>query len=198
MARPIEFDRELALQSAMQLFWRQGYQKTSIRDLTAVTHLQPGSLYSAFRNKRNLFLRSLDFYTQVLHGSVDRVLRSELQPLERIHQFFSRLLDEITRDAHDKGCLLVNTLLETPAEDVELTTRVAEALSYVENSFAGVLEEAKRRGDLAPEFDSESGAKLLMTGIFGIRVYAKMRTPPEVLHGIIKALLSSLEKGHAG
>ncbi len=82
----------------MQLFWRQGYHKTSVRDLTEATRLQPGSLYGAFSNKRTLFLKSLDYYSEALQARVDEVLRSDEPPLERIHRFFERLLDQATCD----------------------------------------------------------------------------------------------------
>ncbi|HEY9147485.1 MAG TPA: TetR/AcrR family transcriptional regulator, partial [Gammaproteobacteria bacterium] len=162
MPRPIEFDREQALRDAMQLFWRQGYHKTSVRDLTEATRLQPGSLYGAFRNKRSLFLNSLDYYSDALQASVDRVLRSDAPPLRRIHRFFEHLLNEAACDPQEKGCLLVNTLLETPAEDREILQRAATALGYVEKTFVEVLEEAKRAGDLAADWDSEAQARLLM------------------------------------
>lgn len=55
MARPQAFDQQQVLQNAMELFWRQGYASTSVRDLTEATRLQPGSLYGAFKSKRQLF-----------------------------------------------------------------------------------------------------------------------------------------------
>ena len=84
--------------------------------------------------------------------------------------------------------------VETPAEDVELTARVTEALGYVESGFIELLEEAKDSGALPEDFNSAAQAKLLMTGIFGLRVYARMRTPHEVLRGIVISLLSPLKE----
>jgi TetR/AcrR family transcriptional repressor of nem operon len=196
MPRPVEFDREQVLRDAMLQFWRHGYHKTSVRDLTAATRLQPGSLYGAFTNKRTLFLKSLDYYTETLQATVDQVLRSKERPLARIRRFFNLLLDETASDPEEKGCLLVNTLLETPTEEREITQRAAGALAYVEGAFADVLEEAKRSGELPPDADAGALAKMLMTGIFGLRVYAKMQLSQGTLASIAETILSTLHCNH--
>lgn len=195
MPRPVEFDRDEVLQGAMRLFWRQGFQKTSVRDLTEATRLQPGSLYGAFSNKHELFLQSLDYYSRALHAEVDRVLRTDAPPLVRIERFIHGLLAESARDPEGKGCLLVNTLMEKPAEDPAIARRVADALGYVEDVFAEVVGEAVRRGDLAPDTDARAMARLLMTGIFGLRVYARMPVSADTLQGIADDLLGRLGIG---
>jgi len=192
MARPVEFDREKALHDAMLQFWRRGYHETSVRDLTEATQLKPGSLYGAFDNKRTLFLRSLDCYSNELKQFVDSMLRSDEPPLVRIGLFFEHLLGETAGDLEGKGCLLVNTLLETPVEDEAVNQRVSSALAYVEQSFREVLAEALERGELASGKDPSRLARFLMAGIFGLRVYSKMRSQREELDGIVDSLLSAL------
>lgn len=194
MARPVEFDREKALQDAMLQFWRRGYHKTSVRDLSEATQLKPGSLYGAFENKHSLFLRSLDYYSTELKQFVDSVLHSGEPPLRRIELFFQNLLDEMADDPQGRGCLLVNTLLETPPEDEVINQRASQALAYVEQGFSEVLAEAQERGELAPGKDPATLARLLMTGIFGLRVYNRMQPQREALDGIVDSLLSSLGK----
>ena len=88
MARPQAFDQQQVLTDAMLLFWRQGYASTSIKELTEVTRLQPGSLYAAFKNKRNLFLLALDHYFSELQCGITALLHSQEPPLERIRLFF--------------------------------------------------------------------------------------------------------------
>ncbi len=192
MPRPLEFEREQALRDAMTLFWRQGYSRTSMRDLTEATRLQPGSLYGAFRSKRGLFLESLDYYAQHLRTPTDAILRSDAPPKARVRRFFEHLLDESARDRERKGCLLVKTLLEAPADDVEITQRAVAGLQYVETAFAEVIEEARQGGELAPDINPKAHARLLMTGIFGLRVYVKYQRNPETLSRIAEDLLDSL------
>jgi len=189
MPRPIEFDRNQALSDAMQLFWRKGYHLTSMRDLTEATQLQPGSLYAAFKNKQTLFLQALDYYSSFLHASADRILASDKPPLARIQLFFDWILQEITSDEDQKGCLLVNTLLETPPEETEIIRIAAEGLRHVEQRFRELLDTAKAEGTLPPDYDSEGKASLLMAGIFGLRIYVRMRPSKERLRNLIGQLL---------
>ncbi|MGM0594772.1 MAG: TetR family transcriptional regulator C-terminal domain-containing protein [Pseudomonadota bacterium] len=100
----------------------------------------------------------------------------------------------IDSDAEEKGCLLVNTLLETPPEESEITRRAADGLRYVERRFVELLDTAKADGSLPPGFDSEGRARLLMTGIFGLRVYAKMAPPQGALQNTAEQLLKTLEQ----
>ncbi|MBW6475830.1 MAG: TetR/AcrR family transcriptional regulator [Chromatiales bacterium] len=196
MPRPIEFDRTQALNDAMLLFWRQGYHNTSVRDLTDATRLKPGSLYGAFSSKRTLFLKSLDFYSEALRAAVDGMLRNDSSPLERIEYFFNRLVEETERDPQQKGCLLVNTLLETPFEDREITKKASEGLIYVEKTFAELLEEARRNGELPSLGNTEAQARVLMSAIFGLRVYARMHPAPGTLASITTTILDNLRKAN--
>lgn len=192
MARPQAFDQQQVLQNAMELFWRQGYASTSIRDLTAATKLQPGSLYGAFKNKRQLFLNALDLYFSGLLAAVSEMRQGQQPPLERIPQFFQALLQQTQQDADHKGCLLVNTLLEIPTNDAEINLRVSQMLQQVEQSFCEVLLEAKERGELAQGKDPARLARLLMNGIFGLRVYNRMQPSVETLQTMVDDLLSML------
>ena len=196
MARPQAFEHDQVLTDAMRVFWRQGYTATSIKDLTEATHLQPGSLYAAFKNKRNLFLQSLDHYFNDLHADVVRLLHSDSPPLQRIHEFFAYLLEQVERDTEFKGCLLVNTLLEIPANDEEINQRVSSMLQTVEKEFCQVLEEAQHNGDITPTHKPDELARMLITGIFGLRVYNRMQPDTKAMQTVVDNLLSVLDYSH--
>lgn len=193
MARPQEFEYDQVLNSAMQLFWRKGYASTSIKDLTEVTKLQPGSLYGTFKNKRSLFLQSLDFYFLNLYTSIKKILHSKKAPLERIYDFFDYFITQAESDIDRKSCLLVNTLLEIPAEDEKINMLVREMFYKIENEFSIVLSEAKDKGNLKKGTDTDALAKMLMSGIFGLQVYNKMQPDKQGLKKIIQSLLSTLK-----
>ncbi|MDT8382777.1 MAG: TetR family transcriptional regulator C-terminal domain-containing protein [Gammaproteobacteria bacterium] len=192
MPRPIEFDRDDTLRRAMTVFWRQGYHATSIRDLIAATQLQPGSLYGAFRNKRSLFIAALDAYFAGIRERIQACLHTQHSPLGQLRVFFDRLIDEAVADADSKGCLLVNTLLEMPAEDAEINQRVCAMFTEVEAEFERVLREARDRGELAADRDPVALARLLIVGIYGLRVYHKTRPGAACLHEIVDGLFTAL------
>lgn len=193
MARPQEFDHERVLDSAMQLFWRKGYATTSIKELSDVTRLQPGSLYGAFKNKRNLFIESMDYYFEHLYAGVNAILQSNHKPLLRIRVFFDFLLNKTIEDKNQKSCLLVNTLLEIPADDSEINQRIASMFAQIEQLFHQVLVEAQQDKTLDPEAKPDQIAKMLMSGIFGLQVYNRMQPDPEALKQIVNNLLKVLE-----
>lgn len=194
MARPQAFDHEMVLDSAMQLFWRKGYATTSIKNLSDVTRLQPGSLYGAFKNKRNLFLESLDYYFENLYAGVSCILQSEETPLLRIRHFFDFLLNQTIEDKDQKSCLLVNTLLEIPPDDSEINLLIASMFAQIEQLFCNVLVEAQQDKTLVAEEKPAEIAKMLMSGIFGLHVYNRMHPDPEALKQIVNNLLNVLEQ----
>lgn len=194
MARPQEFNHQQVLNNAMKVFWRKGYSTTSIKDLSSAMQLQPGSIYGAFKNKRNLFLESLDYYFVNLYEGVRSILVTEEAPLLRIRKFFDYFLNIARDDEELKSCLLVNTLLEMPPEDKEINDRVSIMFQKVEELFVKVLVEAQQNGSLASGTRPESAAKMLMSGIFGLQVYNRMRKDKDSLKQIVHNLLSVLEK----
>ncbi len=194
MARPITFNQEDVLDSAMQLFWRQGYANTSVKDLSSATHLQPGSLYGAFKNKRNLFLMSLDYYFEHLYTAMRCILQSEEAPLKRIRLFFDFILSQKNEDKDLKSCLLVNTLLEIAPDDSEINHRVSTMFTKIEREFSDVLKLAQTQGTLISGGRPEAIAKMLMSGIFGLQVYNRMNPDKDGLAQIVNNLLANLEK----
>ena len=193
MPRTAGFDREHALRRAMDVFWRQGFRATSVRELTTATGLQPGSLYGAFGSKRGLFLAAIDVYFTDVEARVRTRLHDGRPPLARIRGFFDTLVDEALGDRESRGCLLVNTLLEIPAEDTEINRRVSGMFARVEKELRAVIEEARTRGELRAGLDPGALARTLVAGIYGLRVYLRTRPGAKALREVVTVLLSTLE-----
>lgn len=188
MPRTIEFDRDEALHRAMSVFWRQGYNATSIKDLTVATQLQPGSLYGTFHNKRALFVAALEAYFAETRQRISDYLENDGSPLERLRGFFDMLINESLEDPERKGCLLVNTLLEIPTEDAEINRRISAMFGEVEQAFERVLLEAQKCGELSTDKDPANLARMLVAGIYGLRVYHKTQPEPGILKEIVDNL----------
>ncbi|MDT8405393.1 TetR/AcrR family transcriptional regulator [Sulfuriflexus sp.] len=193
MPRTIEFDKQETLRRAMHVFWRQGYNATSVKDLTAATHLQPGSLYGTFHNKRSLFIAALDAYFLEIRQRIQDCLYASGPPISRLRTFFAILIEETACDPEQKGCLLVNTLLEMPAEDAEINHRVSQMFAEVEGEFARILKEAQQCGDLSADKNPAVLAQLLVVGIYGLRVYHKTQPGTESLRKIADGLFAALD-----
>lgn len=192
MARPIEFDREEVLQKAIGVFWQKGYSGTSIRNLVEATGLQPGSLYSAFGDKRGLFLAAIDGYFENMKHMIFSTLHTNQVAIVRIETFFNRLVSDSVTDEHRKGCFLVNTLLEIPVHDQEINSRLQAMFGLVENEFRGVLKEHIASGEFDSKQSPEALARFLVAGIYGLRVFNKTQPDVFALKSIADNLLSVL------
>ncbi len=194
MPRPPEYERSEVLHRAMETFWRKGYNATSMKDLTNATGLQPGSLYGAFESKRSLFLETLETYYELNMSGLDERLCQDISPADRIRGLFERIIEASTRDPDNKGCMMVNTLLETPADDSEINDRLREMFDSVENKLRDIITEGQKLLHISPDKDPEILARSLLVGMHGIRVSCKSRPDPQMLRMSVDTLLQSILK----
>lgn len=194
MPRPARYERGQVLDRAMYTFWRKGYNATSMKDLTKATGLQPGSLYGAFESKRSLFLETLEAYYELNMGGLDERLSGEGSPVERIRAAFERIIEQSLRDPHNKGCMMVNTLLEMPEDDEEINNRLGAMFRSVEDKLEGVIKEAQELNEISQDRDCKALAQTLLLGMHGLRVLCKSRPDSKVLHRSKDNLLSVLKE----
>lgn len=174
MVRPLEFDRSKAVSKAMMLFWRQGYQATSLADLLAAMGIGRSSFYAAFSDKRSLFIECLDLFAVRTLDLLQRA-RAEMPPVDALQCFFEGKLVS----AHGAGavrahwgCMLVNTVLEMAGVDDDLSARASDRLSEMERTFQVYLRDAGAAPARAEEL-----AAMLMLFNEGIRVSSRRRLP---------------------
>ena len=169
--RPREFDAEKALDAALLLFWRHGYEGTSLAALTEAMGINVPSLYAAFGNKEELFRMALARYIQKPASYLRQALE---QPTARAvaEQALSGAIDMVMHPRHPDGCLLVHgALASNPAAAAirkELNRRRAAAEAAVCRRFQRAIAE----GDLAATVDPAKLARFLMTVIWGLSVQA--------------------------
>jgi TetR/AcrR family transcriptional repressor of nem operon len=192
MARPREFNEDDVLNVAGELFWAKGYQGTSTRDLAEETGLTPSSIYSAFGDKRGLYLRALEQYIdRTLRKRIAR-LESSLSPGRAIANFFDEIVDRSLSDHGHRGCLLVNTALESTADDTELQHLVANETIAIEHFFRRCITAGLRTGEIATDDSPDEVAKFLLSVLLGLRVLARVRPDPKLLKGLVGPALKSL------
>lgn len=170
MARPREFDYETVLDKAMRLFWRQGYQGTSIDDLERETGLTKGSLYKAFDSKRDLFVKSLERY-MVDESYKAVLLRMADRPMT---ETYARMMDLLIASAAGSerpcGCLATNVIAELLPVDEDLAATVSAGLAGMQQALTQRLRRAQEKGEFKPATDIDSLAALLMVTLQGMVV----------------------------
>jgi TetR/AcrR family transcriptional regulator, transcriptional repressor for nem operon len=192
MARPREFDEATALEAAMNCFWAQGYELTSVRDLAEQMGITGASLYNAFGDKRSLYRQALRHY---LEQTVrDRVARLErLRPFPAIRTFFDEIVERSVKDRQHRGCMLVNSALELAPYDPEFQKIVAQEMIFIEAFFRRSIEAGQKDGTILAIRPAAELAKLLLSVLLGIRVLARTRPQRGVLEDAAKGVLELLK-----
>jgi AcrR family transcriptional regulator len=169
--RPREFDVDGALERALDVFWRQGYEGTSLADLTRAMGINRPSLYAAFGSKEGLFRRALDRYAEGPSAYVREALN---EPTARTAagRLLRGAVDLLTDPGNPRGCLLVQGALACgeAAEPVrrELVARRVAGEGAVRRRF----ERARADGDLPADADPADLARYVMTVIWGLSAQA--------------------------
>jgi TetR/AcrR family transcriptional repressor of nem operon len=193
MARPREFDEAEVLDAAIQQFWLRGYEATSVRDLAEEMGIAGASLYNAFGDKRALYRSSLNRYLEQTFRERIRRLECSLPPREAISAFFREILDRSLTDKKRRGCMLVNSTLESAPEDREFRRIVATFLSDVESFFQRCAAGGQREGTIADSHTADDLARLLLGVLLGIRVLARVRPERELLEGMMRPVWTLLD-----
>ncbi len=192
MARPREFDVDAALESAMQTFWAKGYEATSIDDLCESTGLGRSSLYAAFGDKRQLYLRALDRYEEDAATRVAAALGGPLPIRKSIAAFLDRIIDDIVSGPGRRGCFIGNCAAELSRGDREAVNQVRRSLARVEKVFCEALTRAKARGEIDAKSHVTALSRHFTAGIQGLRLVGKTNPDREVLEDIAKVMLRAL------
>lgn len=191
MARPREFDEDAVLDAAVQCFWKQGYEATSVRDLVAHTGIAGASLYNAFGDKRSLYGRALDRYVEA--SIADRIRRCEaMPPCRAIESFFEEILKRSLGDRDRKGCLLVNAALDVAPHDPGFRGVVAAVLVQIEVFFLACVRGGQAEGTITRSLSAETLAQHLLGVLMGIRVLARVRPERALLEGVLAPALARL------
>lgn len=193
MARTREFDRTVALDKAMRLFWRRGYEATSMRDLVDEMGVGRGSLYAAFGDKRRLFLEALDRYESTEGAAIAAALAEPGPVKAAIGRVFAIAIARSLDDGRGRGCLMVNSMVELAPHDAAVAERAAAALAGSEAAFTARLARAQAEGEIAPDHDPRRLARSLGNTVRGLRVTAKATGDRTVLEDIMGAALAALD-----
>ena len=170
MARKKEYNEQEVIEKAMALFWRNGYETTSVRMLEKEMGINQFSIYSSFDNKQGVFLESIKHYKDKIRCITDKLKKSS-NGVEGIKQFFYDFIAFSKDDKGCKGCLLVNTVNEL-GEDTDPLIK-SEILAFTENIeklFAANLRHDKSRNTTT----IKKQANYLMVSMQGLAVASKI------------------------
>lgn len=191
--RPRVFDMDEALDKALEIFWKRGYEGASITELTEALGINKPSLYAAFGNKEELFKKSLSRY---LAGPVAFIQEAINQPTAFgvAESFLINAVEFFTDTKHPKGCLIVQAALSDSADSLIVKGLLAEYRYSYEYLLANRFEKAKKDGDLPSDTDVQTLAKFLSTLHQGMSVQVTSGASKKELLKIVELALRSWPK----
>ncbi len=171
MARPRSFNPDEALDLARDVFWRKGFQGTSLDDITAATGLAKPSLYAAFGDKNALFLKVLDRYHERVIANAERILNDGPSARDAIERWLTGFVPFCSGIRGSRGCLSINTAADGASEQKEVRKGVERFNRKLEELLRNRLR--ADRAQFSDGFNPDSAAHTVMAIYFGLMVMAK-------------------------
>lgn len=188
--RPTNFDHEVALEKALQVFWSRGYEGASMSELTAALGINKPSIYAAFGNKEDLFRKALAKY---LAGPAAFIGEAMSEPTARqvVEKFLIQAVDFFSDESTPDGCMIVQGALTCSAGSAFIQQELVAYRKSYEDALAQRFEQAITQGDLPAHVNAAALAKYLTTIHQGMSVQATSGATKEELLAIIEIALSN-------
>jgi AcrR family transcriptional regulator len=187
--RPRSFDRGAVLDKAIQLFWRNGYEATSVRDLTEELGIGAPSLYNAFGDKRRLFAEAVEVYDREYGGFIEAALTEEPTAKRAAARLFAEAPARYTRPGLPAGCLIVTGDIGTTDKEVLASVRrirQAKVAALTDKIKADIA-----AGELPADTDAQALARYTMSMLSGIAQAARDGVPRDELERVARIALTA-------
>ena len=188
--RPREFDLDQALDRALQVFWKKGYEGTSLPDLTEAMGINRPSLYAAFGNKEALFRKAMDRYVA---GPACHVRDALAEPTARrvVERLLARSIELMTDPSTPCGCFMVQGALAVGNSADPLRQEMAKRRAAAEAALCERFTRALAEGDLPPGSNPGDLARYIATLNYGMSVQAAGGATRDELLQVAELVLQS-------
>ncbi len=187
-----QFDPDVALDKAMQLFWSNGYAGTGLTELQQVMGIGRKSLYDTFGNKRSLFLKALDRYSKTIVRDLTGKLNDpDHAPLENVRAVMQAYAAECAQPM-SQGCFLGVAMSQIRTDDNELAKVLRDHLLRVERAYHDAFAHAQERGELGADVNVRNLARLFVSAHQGLALIGRVSETPDLPDGIVEGALAAL------
>ena len=190
LGRPREFNEDDVLTDIMSVFWRNGYEGTGLAQIIKATGLQKGSLYKAFENKQDMYVKALAHYEKnIVDKAVKSLISGSEPPFERVKAFLSTPVKASFNESDRRGCFLCNASADFAAHDDETRALVARGYGKLERGLKAAIEQI--HPDWTP-YKLETSAQLCLSVYAGLRNMSRAALEKNRLEGARDACLEML------
>jgi TetR/AcrR family transcriptional regulator, copper-responsive repressor len=188
--RPRAYQPDVALGKALDLFRKDGFAATSLDDLSAATGMNRPSLYGAFGDKRELYIKSYQRYRADARAAMIDIFKDELPIRTRLARIYAVALDiYLSGDEGPRGCFTVMTAASEAVSDPQIRAMVLEGLFELDKAFAACFRVARERGELPASADPGVLAQLASATIHTIAIRARAQVPRQELEAIVRGAI---------
>lgn len=191
MGRSISFNKEHALNKAMYLFWKKGYDATSISDLIETMAISRSTLYDSFGNKEELFKLVLEHYKN--YGYRKRnLLFSGIDTKASLKSFFYEHIEECYSDDIPKSCIITNSSLLIGNIDPSIEEILLNDFNELEKVFKQVIEEGKKKGKISQEANAELVSYSLLSLNHSINLMSRYKKEKSLAYNLVDKTIADL------
>lgn len=192
LGRPLEFDPDKAIDAAVEVFWRKGYEATSMSDLLEAMSLSKSSLYQTFGSKQQLFERCLSRYTDRLSAEMAQELEEAKSGRSFIENTFAEVADTAQQPEGAKGCLIANSASEFGQREPALASPVRDGLNRFAKIFTDAIVKAQADGSISADADPRALGTYLIGTMNGLRTMIKAGADRRSAKGMVTLILKAL------
>jgi TetR/AcrR family transcriptional repressor of nem operon len=192
MARNIEFNEEVAIQKAMEVFWKKGYSGASMRDLTDAMQINSSSLYNSIGDKRQLFVKCIRNYTESRMAEAKVYVTTFKSPLKAIVSFINESVNTILYS--NNSCLAIKTTFELAADDKDVQTILRNDSDFTNAFMLDLVQKAMANGEINPKEDAEMISEYIVNSFTGWHESYILHRDPVKIKKMAKYLIEHISK----
>src|SRR4051812_792452 len=187
--RPRGYDPDEAIARAAAQFWKAGYAGTSLDDLVAATGMNRPSLYAAFGDKREIYLKTLDYYMEESRTLARAALEDDPPLRVFLKRFYDKALDLYFGDG-PRGCYTVGTAATVAAVDDDVRKFLADRVRNADDFLRRQIEKAQAQGEIARDADPAALAYLATGTLHTLAIRSRAGIPRKELDALAKAVIA--------
>jgi AcrR family transcriptional regulator len=187
--RPRAYQPEIALGKALEQFRKSGFAATSLDDLSAATGMNRPSLYGAFGDKRDLYIKSYQRYRDDARTAMIDIFRDQIPIRKRLQRIYAVALDIYLAGETPRGCFTVMTAASEAVADPGIRAMVLEGFAELDKAFAGCFRQAREKGELSASADPLVLSQLASATIHTIAIRARAGVSRRELEAIVRGAI---------
>jgi AcrR family transcriptional regulator len=191
--RPREFDIDRALDGAIRVFSRRGYHATSVGDLTEAMELAQGSLYKAFKDKKAVFIATMERYRVLQTERFEAAIAGYDTGYERLKAGLMFYAERSHGGVGSEGCLVVGAAADLAALDDDIAVVVERAVKARERIVARLVAEGQKDGSVPSKANSDDLARAMLCMMYGMRVVGKTGRSLEEMTAVVDIAMKLAE-----